>query len=83
MGGSVKRSLAMVLLGCGVTIAKTCGLDDATGFDCEFLAVHSPLRSLPGRLLCHGFAFFDLPVTGPSVESAQAAEPDGRAVELS
>ena len=26
MGGSVKRSLAMVFLGCGATIAKACGL---------------------------------------------------------
>jgi hypothetical protein len=30
MGGMVKRSLAMVFLGCGETIAKACGLDDAT-----------------------------------------------------
>jgi hypothetical protein len=30
MGGIVKRSLAMVLFGCGETIAKACGLDDAT-----------------------------------------------------
>jgi hypothetical protein len=30
MGGIVKRSLAMVLSGCGEPIAKACGLDDAT-----------------------------------------------------
>jgi hypothetical protein len=29
-GGSVKRSLAMVLPGCDETIAKAFGLDDAT-----------------------------------------------------
>jgi len=29
-GGIVKRSLAMAFLGCGATIAKACGLDDAT-----------------------------------------------------
>jgi hypothetical protein len=29
-GGSVKRSLAMVFLGCGAAIAKACGLDAAT-----------------------------------------------------
>jgi len=30
VSGSVKRSLAMALLGCGATIAKACGLDAAT-----------------------------------------------------
>jgi len=30
MGGIVKRSLAMVSLGYSKTIAKACGLDDAT-----------------------------------------------------
>jgi len=30
MGGIVKRSLAMASLGRGKTIAKACGLDDAT-----------------------------------------------------
>jgi hypothetical protein len=30
VGGSVKRSLAMVFLGCGATIANACGLGAAT-----------------------------------------------------
>ncbi len=30
MGGIVRRSLAMVFLGCGATIAKAYSLDDAT-----------------------------------------------------
>ena len=40
LGGIVKRSLAMVFLGCGATIAKAFGLDDATRPDCYFLVVH-------------------------------------------
>jgi len=45
LGGSVKRSLAMAFLGCGATIAKACGLDDATRPDCHFFVVH-PMRSI-------------------------------------
>jgi len=43
-GGSVKRSLAMALLGRGATIAKACGLDAATRFDYRFCVVRPPPR---------------------------------------
>jgi hypothetical protein len=36
VAGSVKRSLAMALPGCGATIGKACGLDDATRVNRHF-----------------------------------------------
>jgi hypothetical protein len=38
VGGSVKRSLAMALLGCDTAIAKACGLDAATRVNYSLLS---------------------------------------------
>jgi len=53
LGGSVKRSLAMVSLGCNAAIVKACGLDAATQSIYPFLIVRL-VRAPPGILLALG-----------------------------